>query len=256
MLNWLRVLGSRIRGAFRRDDADFADELQLHLEMLAEENARRGMTPEAASHAARVRLGGISQLQEINHELRGLEAVERLASDIRYGLRELRKSPGFTAVAVLSLALGIGANTAIFSVINAVLLKSLPVQEPDRLVMLANPGSPSGGYYCYGVYRELRKRNQVFSGLLGQASRIGFLVTIDGGRVEKADGEEVSGNYFDVLGVKPYIGRMLSLDDERPPGNPAAVLSYGYWRDRFSGDAAVIGKSIRILDHPFTVVGV
>ncbi len=260
MLIWLRVLGSRIRGFVlgHRADDDFDRELQCHLEMLAAEHVRRGMAPEEARRAAYLQLGGVAQIKESHRELRGLPAVETLVTDLRYALRALRKSPGFTAVAILSLTLGIGANTAIFTVIDAVLLKSLPVKEPGRLAMLTDPDKRGrGSLYCYRAYTELRERNAVFSGLLARSDwDEEFYLSIDGGRVERAPYELVSGNYFAVLGVNPYIGRTFSLEDDRPPGNPVAVLSYGYWRERFAADRAVIGRTIHIRSHPFTIIGV
>jgi hypothetical protein len=262
MPTWLRVLGSRICGFVlgNRVDDDFDRELQSHLEMLTEENLRRGMEPEEARRVASLRLGGVSQIKEIHHEHRGLPAVETLFADLRYALRTLRKSSGFTAVAVLSLTLGIGANTAIFTVIDQLLLKSLPVKEPERLAMLTDPNLRGrGSPYCYRVYTELRDRNAVFSGLLARSywdDQFYLYVSIDSGRIERAAAELVSGNYFAVLGVNPYIGRTFSLEDERPPGNPVAVLSYNYWRERFAADPAVVGKTIRIRSHPFTIIGV
>ena len=260
MLTRLFVLASRIRGFVFRDrvDNDFDRELQSHLDMLAEENVRRGMAPEEARRSARLRLGGVSQIKESDHELRSLPALETLVADVRYALRTLRKSPGFTAVAILSLTLGIGANTAIFTVIDGLLLKSLPVKEPERLAMLTDPDKRGlGSLYCYRAYTELRERNAVFSGLLARSAYYRqFYVSIDGSRVEMAPGELVSGNYFAVLGVNPYIGRTFSPEDERPPGNDVAVLSYGYWRERFAADRAVIGKTIQIQSHLFTIIGV
>ena len=260
MTVWLRVLGSRIRGFVRRDrvEDDFDRELQSHLELLTEENVRRGMAPEEARRAAHLRLGGVSQVRESHRELRGLPVVDNLGRDFRYALRTLRRSPGFTAVAILSLTLGIGGNTAIFTVTDAVLLRSLPVKEPERLAMLTDPDMRGrGSRYCYRAYTELRERNAVFSGLLARSNwDESFHLSIDGGRVERAEFEVVSGNYFTVLGVNPRLGRLFSLEDDRPGANLVAVLSYGYWRERFAADPGVIGRTIQIRSHPFTIIGV
>ena len=197
------------------------------------------------------------QIKDSHRDLRGLPAVGALAADFRYALRTLRKSPGFTAVAILSLTLGIGANTAIFTVIDAVLLKSLPVKEPERLAMLTDPDKRGlGSLYCYRAYTEIRERNVVFSGLLARQTPEELFVSIEGGRAQGVQGESVSGDYFDVLGVRPYLGRTFSLEDERPPGNQVVVLSYGYWRARFGGDPGVVGRTIGIQTHPFTIIGV
>jgi predicted permease len=256
-----RAFFFRLAGLFdgRRRNRELADELESHLQLHIEDNLRAGMTPAEASRQALIKLGGVEQSKEIYRDRRGLPAVETLVADLRYAIRTLRKSPGFTAVAILSLTLGIGANTAIFTVINAALLKSLPVKEPERLAILTDPDKRGwgGGWYCYRAYAGLRERNAVFSGLLARSDWGSELfVSIDGGRIEKATGDLVSGNFFAVLGVNPYIGRTFSLEDERPPGNPVAVLSYSYWRERFAADPAAIGRTIQIHSHLFTIIGV
>src|SRR5205085_12263131 len=160
-----------------------------------------------------------------------------LLQDLRYSLRMLAKNPGFTAVAVLTLALGIGANTAIFSLTDQILLRRLPVERPAELVVLRSPGPKSGrvssdgdgdASFSYPLYKELRDRNQVFAGLL---ARYAVSLSVAGqGQTERADGELVSGNYFEVLGVRPALGRVFTQDDDRVPGgHPIIVLSYGYW---------------------------
>src|SRR5258708_31365256 len=172
-------------------------------------------------------------------------------NDIRYALRMMRRSPTFTAVAILSLALGTGANTAIFSLINTVMLRMLPVQEPRQLVELLQkyPGEPRGnGYFTFQSYEHYRDHNHVFSGLIATSGPARVKVHAD----ETAFGEYVTGNFFPVLGIKPAIGRLIGPDD----GSPVAVLSWSYWKSRFNLDPAVLGKQIIVENVASTIVGV
>ena len=187
-----------------------------------------------------------------------------LVQDVRYALRQLRKSPVFTAIAVLTLTLGIGANTAIFGLLDQALLRSLPVKEPERLVLLRYSGSNTGRlnsrsdgklYFSYPMYRDLRDRNSVFSGVIATDGTQAGLEWR--GQPELVATELVSGNYFDVLGVRPALGRLLvASDDTVPNGNPVGVLSFNYWQRRFGGDRGVLNQSISVNGHPFTVIGV
>jgi len=187
-----------------------------------------------------------------------------ILQDIKYGLRMLARSPGFTSIAVLTLALGIGANTAIFSLTNQVLLRMLPVRNPEELVIVRVPGDKPGhtssdgdgaASFSYPMYKDLRDRAPVFSGLL---ARFGVSLNVsESGGTERAVGELVSGNYFDVLGVRPSLGRVFSPDDETAPGaNPVAVLSYGYWTRRFGNNSAILNKPLTVNGTSLTVVGV
>src|SRR5437764_499462 len=193
--------------------------------------------------------------------------MSTLIQDIRYGLRMLGKNPAFTFIAVLTLALGIGANTAIFSLINAVLLKMLPVKAPGQLVVVGDParahsrnmGTPQPDLFSYPLYRRLRDGNNVFTGMLasGEQHRI---------KVETADSSEitssglgvlVSGNYFSVLGVNALLGRTISEEDDKVVnGNPVAVISNDFWKQKFSEDKGIIGQTIRLDGNPYTVIGV
>ncbi len=187
-----------------------------------------------------------------------------LLQDIRYALRQLRKSPGFAAVAVITLALGIGANTAIFSLLDQALLRSLPVKDVDRLVILKYEGSNTGNlqsrtdgrfYFSYPMYRDLRDRGSVFSGLI--ATDLTHVGVQWHKQPDLVGAELVSGNYFDVLGVRPAAGRLfVQSDDLAPDANPIVVLSFSYWRRRFGMDQRILNDSIEINGHPFTVVGV
>jgi predicted permease len=183
-----------------------------------------------------------------------------LSRDIRHAIRSLRQAPGFVLIVVLTLGLGIGANTAIFSLMDQVLLRPLPVHDPSALVLLDGPGAFQGrtvnlATFSYPMYVDFRDRNEVFSGVL---ARFPLSTTVVWrGASERANGELVSGNYFDVLGVRPALGRMLNAADDRVPGaHPIAVLSYGYWQRRFGGDPLVLNQTITVNGHPLTIVGV
>jgi predicted permease len=276
MLASLRTIASRIRGlfSFRRDDREFADELDAHLNMLAEENIRRGMPPAEARRQARIRLGGPAQLREMNRNLRSLPFLETLLQDLRYGLRMLRKSPGFTAVAVLTLALGIGANTAIFSVLDAVLLRSLPVNNPQQLVVLswtARHRPKYTGHSDYGdcargqagrdcsfsvpFFEAIRAHANVFSGIAAIAGPLD--IDFSGNSpASMARGTYVSGDFFSTLGVNTIIGRPLEGLDDSSSAPAVIVLSYAYWQHAFGGDRSVIGRTVRLNNVPATIIGV
>ncbi|HKR61147.1 MAG TPA: ABC transporter permease, partial [Pyrinomonadaceae bacterium] len=183
--------------------------------------------------------------------------METLLQDLRYCSRTLFKSPGFAAVAVLTLALSIGATTAIFTLIDSVLLKNLPVKDPEQLVVLktVTKAGRTGPSFSYPSFQDLRDRNQTFDGIFAYSEvRLNFSRSGQTGRVA---GELVSGNYFSVLGVKPFLGRLFSEEDNKMPGaHPVAVLSYNSWERRFASDAAVIGQTIHLDNYPFTIVGV
>jgi putative ABC transport system permease protein len=191
--------------------------------------------------------------------------MQRLLQDVRYALRMLRANPGFTAVAILTLALGIGANTAIFSLTDQVLLRTLPIQRPEELVVLHAPGSNPGhtwsdgddsGMFSFPMYKDLLEHNSVFSGLLARYPE-SISVAAKGQTAERSNGELVSGNYFDVLGVTPALGRVFRPEDETAAGaNPVAVLTYGYWTRRFGGDTGILNKELIVNGTALTVVGV
>src|SRR5215475_6063375 len=190
--------------------------------------------------------------------------MQTLWQDLRYGARMLAKSPGFTLIAVLTLALGIGANTAIFSLTDQILLRLLPVEKPEELVVLRAPGPKTGritddgdaaASFSYPMYKALRDRNNAFAGLLAQ-----FAISLSvagGGQTERADGELVSGNYFDVLGVRAAMGRVFNQDDDRIPGaHPVVVLSHAYWTRRFDADPGILNKKLIVNGVSMTVIGV
>ncbi len=267
MMARLRQTLQRIFAFFRHDklDQEFDAEVSAHLEMAIEENLRAGMTAEEARRQALVRFGGTQQMKEEHRDTRGLPVLEVLLQDVRFGLRMLRKNPGFTAVAALMLALGIGANTGIFSVMQQVLLQRLPVSHPEELVLLYAPGPTQGHVssdegdgsesFSYPMYKDLRDHTSVFAGLAAKAD---FPVSLASrGQTERAEAELVSGNYFEVLGVHPAIGRTLQPEDSAAEGsNPVVMLGYGYWQKRFGGDARILNEGLLINNQAMTVVGV
>src|ERR1700730_15037230 len=180
-----------------------------------------------------------------------------LLQDLRYALRQLRKNPGFTAVAALTLALGIGANTAIFSLVNTLMLRMLPVREPGQLVELLHryPGEPHFNGFSWHTYQLMRDHNDVFSGLIAAAYQP-FHVRGEGLEPQTVEGGYVDGNFFPVLGVKPAIGRLIGPEDDHTGDSSAvAVVSWSYWKSRFNLDPAILGKQIIVEDMPVTVVG-
>jgi hypothetical protein len=232
-------------------------ELQFHVEQHTEENIRSGMSQEDARRAALLEFGGVELAKEECRDERGTRWLEDLWQDLRYGLRMLRKSPGFSATTILTLALGIGANTAIFSMTDTVLLQNLPVRNPGELVVISSfvPNLGSDSSFSYPMYQDLRDKNSVFDAVIAMGGTQ-MNVSYDG-QNERVRGRLVSGNYFEMLGLHPWIGRLLTQNDDRTPGaHPVAVLSYGFWERRFGKDASLIGKAILLNEHPMTVIGV
>jgi predicted permease len=241
----------------RQRERDLELELQAHLELDAEELRESGLPAPAAQFAARRRLGNTILLAEAIREVWGWSWLERIGQDVRFGLRLLRKNPAFSVVAILSLALGIGANTAIFGLIDALLLKSLPVRDPQSLLFVAKQaqGGVDPSFY-YETYRRLGAAQPFFQELAAYGERVRMNVSI-GGVAESTMGQLVSGNYYSVLGVPPVAGRVLTPEDDRFPGaHPVAVVSHGYWQRRLGGSATAVGMKILIDGTPFTIVGV
>ena len=267
----IRALFSRVAALFHRSarDRDFAAEMDSHLQLHIDENLSRGMDPAEARRQALIKLGGLAQTTEHYRSRRGLPFLETLAQDIRYALRMLAKSPGFTAVAVLTLALGIGANTAIFSLVNGVLLKSLPIKNPQQMVLFqwdANKWPPMfhvTGWpkflFSYPEYKEFQAQQTTVSGIFAFVP-LGFnpentTVGING-QPALADGMMVTGQYFSTLGVTPFLGRGITDADENPSAPRVAVISYAYWARRFGRDPSIVGKNVTLNSIPFTIVGV
>ena len=235
-----------------RLEGELEEEMRFHVEMRAAENIVSGMAPSAARRSAALRFGSPTLLKEESRALWGFGSLESVVQDLRFALRVLRRSPGFTAVALVTLGLGIGANTAVFSLMDAVLLKSLPVPRPRELVVLRQVyGSRDVFPFSTAAFEGLRDSRDVLSGLSAFRPWPGFQINIDGD-AELAFAQLVSGNYYAVLGVRALVGRTLTEQDE----GPVAVLSHRYWRTRFAGDPKVVGRSLDVQGQAFTVVGV
>jgi predicted permease len=258
-MSFLRNVASGLWSLFRKErvDRELDEELGTYLEMETEEKMKQGMSRKDALRAVRLERGTLEGTKEVVRSAGWESFVETLWQDLRFATRMLRKSPGFAAVAVLTLALGIGANTAIFSLINSVMLKSLPVKEPEQLVLFTRSNLQSNAMtsFPYPFYGQVRDDNTVLSGVLCQ-TRMAPSLSVNGSS-ERTSGELVSGNFFEILGIKPYIGRLITPDDDRTAGaNPVVVLSHGFWRRRFGSDPSVVGTTVHLNTIPMTVIGI
>src|ERR1044071_7122696 len=254
---WWKVFLDRLR-ALRHSDAvhgEIDEEVRFHIDMRTEENVRRGMSPEEARREAERRFGPLTRIKELGYEVRGGGMLETLRQDLRYGARMLLKNPGFTLVAVLTLGLGIGANTAIFSVVNAVLLRPLPFAEPERLVWLwdTQPQLPTAPA-SLPAFLDWKGQNQSFEHLAAFQSGSMFIDTGDGMRDTPVG--LVTPETFALFRVSPILGRTFT-DEETLPGRfRVAVLGYAMWRGRFGSDPNVVGRTIELNGASYTIIGV
>ncbi len=252
-MHWIKRLFQK-----NQDETYLDAELRFHLERQISDYIASGMSPKEARRRAHLDFGGLESIKQQTRESRRGYFLDTFSQDVRYALRTLRKSPAFTTVAVLTLALGIGANTAIFTLINALLLRTLPVRNPGELVELLHrfPKEPAMNGFPGEVYPLLRDQNHVFTGLIA-ATYQPFNVRVGGSAPLSSDGGCVSSNFFQVLGVQPALGRVIAPEDDRATNpSPVAVLSWPYWKNRFNSDPAVLGRQIIVEDLPVTVVGV
>jgi putative ABC transport system permease protein len=259
MFEPMRVAANRLRGYLlrRQIDDEFDDELNAHLAMLTEENIRRGMPPETAARDARVRLGGATQLRESHRELEGLPLVDTLLQDLRYAARMLRKRPGFTTVAIVTLALGIGANTAMFSVINAIFFRPLPFADADQIYVVRRVGNRFGGAsLSLPIFLAWQKRNDALFEQLALIAWKGSSTLTGRGEPERIPIAGASAELLSLLRVRPVIGRDFRPEEGRPGGGNVAILSDRLWQRRFQRDPAVLGTPIVIDDDSYTIVGV
>ncbi len=252
----------------RRREAELEEEIASHFRMAAQDRAARGESTAEAGAGARREFGNVGLVKEVTRDVWGWGSLERLVQDVRYTARVLRNSPGFAVVAMLSMALGIGANTAIFSLVDALLLRSLPVENPGELMTVGDAtrtgavsaGSPRTDFFSYPFYQEFRAKNTVFSDVYatGRSEQLnlagGGRDAVDGSRVRP---RFVTGNFFAVLGVNALIGRTFTDEEVRKEGGaPVMVISYGYWERQFGRNPAVIGRKLTINGSSFTVIGV
>ena len=239
----------------RQVESDIEKELDLHLALETQENLERGMTRDDATRAARVALGNAARIREDVRAVWSWQWVDDIVRDTQLALRRLGRRPAFTATAVVTIVLGIGANTAVFSVVNTIMAYPIPVDRADELLLVTNTTSESYPTHSYPAYVDFRDRNNVLAGLI--AYRIAPMhVSQRTGRA-RIWGYLTSGNYFDVLGVRPALGRLLGpADDVTPGAHPVAVISYGYWQQRFGGDQRVVGQALTINGLDYIIVGV
>ncbi len=268
-------LGSNLRGGRRRSrsvetenrvmnlkfwrkrdrHSDLDEEIRCHLQLAADERIERGEAPAQAASNSRREFGNVALIQEITRDNWGWASLERVMQDIRFGARVLAKSPGFAAVAILTLALGIGANTALFSIVNGVLLNPLPYPEPDRLVTLheSKPNFASGSI-SFPNFLDWQRENHSFSEM-AIARPSGFTLTGQG-ESEQINAEFISADFFTVLGVKPVFGRMFLPGEDRVGAPPIVLISEGFWKRKFASSPDVLGKSVALNGKDYTIVGV
>jgi len=251
-MNWIKRLLGR-----RRLYSDLSEEIQEHLAEKIEELVAGGMSREEATYAARREFGNVTRVKEDTWEVWSFVWLEQFWQDVRVGLRQLRRSPGFTAVAVLTLALGIGVNTAIFSLIDAVMLRRLPVEKPGELFQMqagdVDEGG-GGGSFTTPMWEQLRDHPDVFSSTFAWAGTSFDLA--EGGTTRAVDGLWVSGSFFSILGLRPAARRLIADSDDRRGCPAVAALSYGFWREHYGGATSALGSALALGSHPFEVIGV
>jgi putative ABC transport system permease protein len=259
-MRWKDKFPLRLRSLFKRGrvEQELSEELRFHLEKLIEANAAKGMTSGETRCAALRELGGMEQIKEECRQMRRVNYIENFLQDVRYGLRQLRQRPGFTAVAVLTLVLGIGANTAVFSLVDTILLRPLPYRNPEGLVVVSETVPQMGGDteigMAAGEYLDYRDRNHSFIQTAAHEGA-GFNLTGEGIPM-RVNAAAVTASVFPLLGVPPRLGRTFTADEERPGGARVAVLSYALWQNHFGADRGILGKTIKLDEQPYLVVGV
>jgi predicted permease len=248
----------RLRALFHRNavESELDEELRAHLQNEVEKYVASGMPQEEAARRARLALGGLEQIKEQCREARGIGLIHSTVQDIRYALRVRRKSPGFTAVSLLTIAMGIAANVSVFSFVDALFLRRVPAKDPARLVRILSPENDGGGLFSYPEYEYLRDHAKTTE-VLGAHYSTSPLYINANGKVGEVQGAVVSSNYFSMLGLQPELGRFFSPDEDSVPGRDAvAVLGYRFWQRIFGGDPRVVGRTFLINGNSFEIIGV
>ncbi len=259
-MSLLRNIARGLRSLFRKEQVgqELDEELKGFLEMAAEEKMKEGMSRQDARRAVRLERGNLELARETVRSAGWESFVETCWQDVRFGLRTLRKSPGFTTIAILTLALGIGANTAIFSIINGLMLRTLPVRDPEQLVELLHqyPGEPAFNGFSWDAYQTMRDGNHVFSDLIVDSLNV-IAVRADKLQPQTVFVGQVGGTFFQALGVRPAAGRLIGPEDVHTGDHsPVAVISWSFWKSRFDLDPGIIGEKIVVGDSPLTIIGV
>jgi putative ABC transport system permease protein len=253
----LRLAASRLLALFwkRRLDGELEGEIHAHLEMAELDAISTGLSPEEARHAARRSFGGIEQMKEDHRNQRSVRWVENLLRDARYGMASLGREPGFAVIAVGLLALGIGANTAMFSVVDAVLLKPLPFPEPERMVRVWETPTPTERNGTTTLtFLDWKRQRDIFEALSVECPVTAAVAT--GDYPERVKGKQVSADYFQVFGVKPQIGRTFAPGEDQPGAGPVVVLSHAFWQTRLGGDPDVLKRDLNLDGEPHRIIGV
>lgn len=257
-MSLVRSIATGLRSLFRRNQVnrELDEELGAYLEMEAAEKMKQGMSRKEAARAVRLERGSLEVTKEVVRSAGWESVLETGWQDVRFGLRMLRRSPAFTAVAVITLALGIGANTAIFSLVDAVLIRMLPLQRPEQLFRLINVSKEGKTIdaFSYPTFELIQENNQTLSGVIA-FHPLGIVDFVVNGKGELADAQAVSGSYFTTLGVKPIFGRTITTADEARGASHVAVISYGYWTRRFNRNPSALGAEIVLNGAPFTIIG-
>src|SRR6266704_3095183 len=257
-MEWLRIYGARLRGLFHKQqlDGDLDAELHAHLEMLTEENIRRGMSPTEARYAARREFGGVEQAKELYREQRDLPLLDALVQDLRFALRMLAKKPGFTFVTIFTLALGIGATTAVFSVVDRVLFRSLPYPNEERLVSFGLVAPIERDEFMLGSgYVDFKKEPGPFEAVASMAPGTSDCDITEQNAI-RLNCALVEQTFLPTLGVQPMVGRNFTPDEDRPNAPHVALLAYSLWKSRFAGDPGILGKTISLDGNTTRIVGV